>query len=102
MLSPLVLGRAQLQFLGGEVGSFQLPTSNSRDLEHQSEMFTLVRVVCWYFPGGPVANSELPVLGTWVRSLVRELRCCMVHSAAKKQERIVYLESLFGILDVSH
>ena len=99
VLSPLVLGRAQFQFVGGEVGIFQ----PQRDLEHHSEMFTLLRVVCCYFSGGLVANSDLPVPGTWVRSLVRELRCRMLHSADKKtKERVVYLESLFGILDVSH
>ena len=30
------------------------------------------------FPGGPVVESLLPLQGTWVQSLVREIRSCML------------------------
>ena len=36
------------------------------------------------FPGGPVADSALPLLGAQLRSLVWELRSRMLHGKAKK------------------
>ena len=32
------------------------------------------KIKAWNFPGGPVAKTVLPVRGTWVHPLVRELR----------------------------
>lgn len=35
------------------------------------------------FPGGPVVDSRLATTGTWVQSLVSELRSSMVHGQKK-------------------
>ena len=42
----------------------------------------------WDFPGGPMSKIVLPIQ---IRSLVRELRCCMLHCRARK--------SLWRLLD---
>ena len=38
------------------------------------------------FPGGPVVKTQLPLQGSWVSSLVRELKSYILHSAAKKKK----------------
>ena len=42
------------------------------------------------FPGGPVADSALPLLGAQLRSLVWELRSRMLHGKAKTPFRWVW------------
>ena len=40
------------------------------------------------FPGGPVVkDSTVPMQGAWVKSLVGELRFCMLYSTAKKKKK---------------
>ena len=41
---------------------------------HKSKINVIAKTLCIEdFPGGPVADSALPVQGAWVQSLVREL-----------------------------
>ena len=37
------------------------------------------------FPGSPVVDSAIPLQGTWVHFLVRELRSHVLYSTAKKK-----------------
>ena len=39
------------------------------------------------FPGGPAVKTVLPLQGTWVQSLVGELRSHMPRSTAKKKKK---------------
>ena len=51
---------------------------------------TLVKSVLRNFPGGPAVKTLLPLQGAQIQSLVssvKELRSCMLCSAAKKKEK---------------
>ena len=41
----------------------------------------------WGFPGGPVVDSTLLPQGAQIRSLVRELKSCMLYDAVKKKNK---------------
>ena len=41
----------------------------------------------WDFPGGPVVRTALPLQGTWVGSLVGELRSGLLCSMTKEKKR---------------
>ena len=46
------------------------------------------------FPGGLVVKTVHPMQGTWVQSLVRELRSHALHGMAKKKRRSQSMENI--------
>ena len=50
-------------------------------------------------PSSPAVKTVLSLQGAWVRSLVRELRSCMLCSAANVVVVVFFFKSLGGIFD---
>ena len=42
-----------------------------------------------------VKDSTVPMQGAWVKSLVGELRFCMLYSTAKKKKKIIHNNEKF-------
>ena len=53
-------------------------------LKEEAHLLTSRTALSWDFPGSPVIKIWIPVQGTWVQSLVGELRS---HMANKKKEK---------------
>ena len=63
-------------------------------LKEETHLLTSRTALSWDFPGGPVVKICIPVQGTWVQSLVRELR----FHVANKQNRMVHSSLIENLL----
>ena len=63
-------------------------------LKEEAHLLASRTALSWDFPGGPVVKICIPVQGTWVQSLVRELR----FHVANKQKRMVHSSLIENLL----
>ena len=63
-------------------------------LKEEAHLLASRTALSWDFPGSPVVKICIPVQGTWVQSLVRELR----FHVANKQKRMVHSSLIENLL----